>query len=351
MREAWEGGPCLILAPPGLQCDEIPASIPPEAVFGLYSTGTSGRKLVLYSRANIETSVRAIFGLFDEARFSSIFCYPQPFHTFGLLLGYVAALILKKELVAPEGPYSTAAHQARARLGDEVITLGTPTHFKDLLGYRLRPSYGAIVGGAKVEASLWRDLRDRLGIEKPSIGYGATEASPGLTHLPPGREPREDGEVGFPLPHVELRFSQKGFSFRGPNVCLALVRDGRIEFPREIEMADELYRRDDGVLVFKGRHELLLNRGGEKFLLEEIEAVLKARLGVEAICVAIPDPRLGSELGIAAKTSSPESVYRCLKEVFLRDFDPVRFREVDDFPVDASAKIDRHAVRRFFPDA
>lgn len=330
----------------------MPETLPREAVLGLYSTGTAGRKLVLYSRRNIETSVRAIFGLFEDRRFSTIFCYPQPFHTFGLLLGYVASHILNKELVTPEGPYSSEAHAARARLKRrDVITLGTPTHFRDLLAFDIAPSYGAIVGGARVEASLWRALRDVLEIEKPSIGYGATEASPGLTHLPPGREPGEDGEVGFPLPHVDLRLTDRGLTFRGPNVCLAIVRNGEIEFPEEIPIADELEPREDGVLVFRGRHELVLNRGGEKFLLEEMEAALKARLGVDAVCVAVPDARLGHELGVLARGAPKENVYRCLKEVFFRDFDSARFREVSELPLDASAKIDRHAATRLLDDA
>ena len=54
-------------------------------VFGVFTTGTmSGTpRLVLYSQKNILSSVGAISALFDVARIKKIFCYAQPFHTFG----------------------------------------------------------------------------------------------------------------------------------------------------------------------------------------------------------------------------------------------------------------------------
>jgi acyl-CoA synthetase (AMP-forming)/AMP-acid ligase II len=317
--------------------------------FGIFSTGTLGQKLVLYSKKNIESSLNAILSLFEEARIDSVFCYPQPFHTFGLVLGYLHCLLKDKKLIAPVGPYNALSHSRwREELSENVMTLGTPTHFKDLVQAQegksqVRPTYTAIVGAAKVSVSLWQDLRTKLKIENPSVGYGATEASPGITHLPPGQEPKEDGEVGFALPHLKVELKEgEGVLFSGPSVCLAILQGGVLHFPHEILIEDNLKVRSDGVLIYQGRTGLLLNRGGEKFSLEQLESSLKERLQVEALCVSVPDERLGEELGIVARAPAEKtSIYKFLKEEFLRDFNPQYFTSVSDLPVNASAKLDR----------
>ena len=343
IRESWEREDLLILYPPKLNTlkfldclpegqlefagtwdQEIvlqvkrrnsPPIYPENPIFGIFSTGSNestDRKLILYSKKNIESSLNAILALFDNEAYDSIFCYPQPFHTFGLILGYLHSLLYQKKLIPLNGQYQTEQHQSWLSLANaKTLTLGTPTHFKDLIKqvqqkkHSPRRTYASIVGAASVEVSLWKQLRDELNITKPSIGYGATEASPGITHLPPGQEPREDGEVGFALPHLSVELIPgKGLEFSGPSVCMARVENGQLEFPSKITLGDQLETRKDGVLVYRGRGEWILNRGGEKFNLEEIEGVLKRQLDLDAVCVSIPDARLGEELGVLVNGST-----------------------------------------------
>jgi len=348
----WEGLPSVNFEK--IVGTDAPA-YPAEPVLGLFSTGTLGQKLVLYSRENITSCLGAIFELFDESRIGQIFCYPQPFHTFGLLLGYVHAIEKGKRLVVPEGPYSSSAHARWLETVDKnTLTLGTPTHFKDLITYVDKigatppASYASIIGAAQVTTALWQASRTRLGIEAPSIGYGATEASPGVTHLPPGQAPQEDGEVGYPLSHLEVGLRPgEGIEFSGKSVCLATITDGVIDFPTQLCIRDEVRRRDDGVLVYQGRNDLVLNRGGEKFALEQIERTVRGATGVECVCVPVADERLGQELGLVVeKTSLPESdlkdaIYRVLKETLHRDFDRRLFTVVTKLPLNGSSKVDR----------
>ncbi|MBA2405292.1 MAG: hypothetical protein H0V66_11020, partial [Bdellovibrionales bacterium] len=155
--------------------------------FGLFSTGTvDNSKLILYSKKNLETSIAGIFSFFTDLKITSIFSYPQPYHIFGLALGYLTAFINKWELTYPEGTYSRDAHrewmQASTENGESLLTLGTPTHFMDAMSFcsdnNLSPakSLTAIVGGAKVEKKLWYNLQSELRIAKPSVGYGCSEA-------------------------------------------------------------------------------------------------------------------------------------------------------------------------------
>lgn len=332
---------------------------PAAPVLGVFTTGTvSGSpRLILYSRNNIESSLGGILDVFERDRIRSIFCYPQPFHTFGLNLGYVLSLMLDVPLASGSGRYSRAFHERWFETSREgTLTLGAPAHFRDLMDYvatcgaKPRASYSSIVGGAKASVALWTAMRDTLGIEMPSIGYGASEAAPGITHLPPGHAPLEDGEIGFPLSclrNVEI-IPKSGVRFSGPNLCLAVVHEGRIEFPSEMLIRDDVERRADGVWVYRGRTDLVLNRGGHKFSLERIEELVQKRLGLEAVCVPIPDARLGEELGILARANGKETpwdeVYRCLFELLGLRLENRYAMQVEEFPLNGSLKLDRKAA-------
>jgi acyl-CoA synthetase (AMP-forming)/AMP-acid ligase II len=128
-------------------------------VLGVFTSGTlsTSPRLVLYSRKNVLASLSSIMALFDRSRVQHLFCYPQAFHTFGLTLGYLAAHIMGWELHTPEGKYGHASHLERIALRESgVLTLGTPTHFFDLLhavkkaDSPIESSYSCIMGGASV---------------------------------------------------------------------------------------------------------------------------------------------------------------------------------------------------------
>ncbi len=361
IANAWEKNELLILEPPqpvewnyscylpgGTKAPEYPDT----PVLGIFSSGTSGSKLILYSKKNIESSLKAILSLFDTSEIHTIACYPQPYHTFGLILGYCHSLLYGKKLLPLEGEYRREWHaQWLAHPDSKLLTLGTPTHFKDLIAFaenkKPRETYSSIIGAAKVERALWLSLRDILMIHSPSIGYGATEASPGITHLPPGKEPLEDGEVGEFLPHLKCELlPDEGVQFEGPSVCLAVIHANGIEFPQKILIPDHLERRKDQQLVYRGRYELFINRGGEKFYSEQIESFIREKAGVEVICVSVPDPRLGEEIGLLAKGEiSPEPIYQLLNDRWGREFNR-NWMTVNDFPLNGSFKVDRPECQR-----
>ncbi len=339
-------------------------------VLGVFTSGTVGKpRLVLYSRKNIEASLHAILSVFERDRIDAIFSYPQPFHTFGLVLGYLQSLITEKPLIAPSGRYTSEFHSAWLKAAGQypgMLTLGTPTHFQDLVKFVSQlPSpppftYSAVVGGAATPRALWLALRDRVKISAPSIGYGCTEASPGLTHLPPGMEPEQDGEIGGALPETELVILPgSGIEFHGPQTCLATIQEGKIHFPTRVLILDRLREERPGRFIFEGRYDLVFNRGGVKFSLEEIEGHLKSSFpGTAFLCVATKDERLGEDLGILfcaegtfSTVTDDSPVLPILPEVaeiaeslsrrFHARFDPRRILHVEILPTNSAAKPDR----------
>lgn len=330
---------------------------PAMPVFGVFTTGTTRDqpKLVLYTRENIVSCQRAIFDLFDRDQIRAVFSYPQPYYVFGLTLGYGAAHINGWRLVVPEGKYTADHHrQWLAMNGHEILTLATPAHLTDLAAYcrqqgaRPRPTYSCILGGARVDRATWLAARDDLAIAAPSIGYGCAEASPGISHLAPGVEPLNDGAIGRPLPHLALEvIPEGGIRFSGPSLCLATIENGIIHFPVEMTVKDRVLVQGDGTMVFAARTDMVLNRGGEKFSLEHIEVALRERLGIDSICVALPDQRLGQELGVLIKRRhgvSRDQVFTLLEQVFGRGFSRDRFLEVERIPLNDNSKPDRKSA-------
>lgn len=337
---------------------------PKKPVLGLFTSGSvaGAPKLVLYSKENIEFALKGVMDFFDTSSINHIFCYPQPFHTFGLLLGYTLAYLNKWKFTALEGKYSSHFHETWLnQVGEKTLTLGTPTHFKDLLQYCAernilpKSSYSCIVGGAPVSPQLWQNIKEHLGIQKPSIGYGATEASPALTHLPPGQMPLSSGDVGYPLKNIRMDLLPSGgFEFTGPNLCLAIVQNQRLQFPDRMEIKDELKKNADGSFSFMGRSDFVLNRGGEKFLLEELESYLLEELKIATIAMSVPDQRLGENLALLFESGadiSPGKILTALHKRYQISFDADLFIAVNVLPLNGAGKKDRFQSLKMMEEA
>lgn len=396
LQLSWNNNDLIILCPPYIECidfflpllpsgkvqfignwsdvliSKVHTSIAEEyreiPVLGVFTTGTTRDtpKLVLYSKKNVSTTINGIMHFFEKSRVKSIFCYPQPFHVFGLILGYVTSLYGNIELIAEVGECTPFSHQRWFDIDrnkrKSMLTLGTPTHFKDLIYFLARrgltpePSYSCVAGGAPVDIALWKQLRGALFIESPTIGYGCTEASLGVTHMYPGQMPQEEGELGYLLPGVEAQvIAGKGLEISGESVCLAMIQNSRIEFPRSVLIEDNIFQRKDGIFVYRGRNQLSLNRGGEKYSLEQIEQFIKEVTLIDSVCVALADIRLGEELGVIIKISVQENVdeikekiYVGLKIKFGKHFSRDFFKVVEDFPVNQNAKLDRKLCKELF---
>jgi acyl-CoA synthetase (AMP-forming)/AMP-acid ligase II len=371
LRGSWDDERLLILCPPGLGDESflpalrIQSQWPEPPVLGVFTSGTASSRprLVLYSRRGVLAALEGVYSLFDRARITDVFCYPQAFHTFGLTLGYLAAHVHGWRLHTPSGKYQREAHRARLdRTEPGLLTLGTPTHFHDLLsesrrlGLKPAPSYASVAGGACVSRALWLRMRDELRIEAPSIGYGCTEASPGITHLPPGTVPEADNEIGRPLTSLNAAIHDMAVEISGASLCLAIVENGRLEFPRALRINDRLQVDERGIWRYLGRSDWLINRGGSKFSLEEIERVISQRLGVATLACGVRDVRLGEDLGLAfLRSGDSENLIKrtdaVLRESFGFGLSPERARFVAEFPMNDAAKPDRKSLWTLFEEA
>ena len=357
LSQAWQQGELVVLVPPHLKdfsflkkfgakdlvfhglwpqelqeqaltfCDAETDSKLRGLAIGIFTSGTSSgvNRLIFYSKANVEASLSSIRELFDTKRIQKIFCYPQPTHTFGLVLGYLQAILNKIEIHFSAGAYSRGAHAEWVKVADQnTLTLGAPAHFQDLIKFlhshqlHPKPSYSAIVGGARVSIQLWEQLKSELLIEAPSIGYGATEASPGVTHLPPGVKPLNDGDIGYALKNVEIKNSDAGIEFRGPNVCALILENNELRSTDRILLRDSIVQNlSEGKAryTYLGRTDNIINRGGLKFSLEHIESVLSEKIKVPVLALSLFDSRLSEDLGLIVQTEDSEIKVKVQHEV------------------------------------
>lgn len=113
---------------------------------------------------------------------------------------------------------------------------------------------------------------------------------------------------------------------------------------------DLLRQHPSGNYVVEGRKKDLVNRGGEKISVEEIEDLLLAHPAIlNVACVPMPDEVLGERMCAFAITSvddlSLDQLCRFLEERGLARFKwPERLEIVDDFPLSNIGKVQKNAL-------
>jgi acyl-CoA synthetase (AMP-forming)/AMP-acid ligase II len=244
-------------APPGVLPRAGDAAPPTrDARFLLQTSGTTGAaRWIALSDANVHAvlaSHRAQLGLGGAVLLSVLPWH----HAFGLVLELLPALLDGAELLrVPSGGRDVNALLAVAA-SHPVTHLHTVPHTARLLAERadgralLERLTGGLIGGAPISGELAAALaRTRL-----RVGYGQTEAAPGITIGAPGEW--RAGLLGRPL-GCDVRIDADGvLAFRGPNACLGEWRAGtltRLPADRWVRTGDLARCEADGSYTYEGR--------------------------------------------------------------------------------------------------
>jgi acyl-CoA synthetase (AMP-forming)/AMP-acid ligase II len=108
-----------------------------------------------------------------------------------------------------------------------------------------------------------------------------------------------------------------------------------VEGQRVVIAGDRAEYDNDGTLRLHGRDSLVINTGGEKVFVEEVEEVLRAQPGVaDALVVGRPSDRWGQEIVALVQTQpevsvTPESLHAACVERLARFKAPKEFRFVE----------------------
>jgi acyl-coenzyme A synthetase/AMP-(fatty) acid ligase/thioesterase domain-containing protein len=354
--------------PPGSAVPPAPTRETPA--FIMRSSGTTGQpKLIPFSQGNLLDAAdqwRQWFGLGADDRCLSV---AAPYYAHGLVVTLLAPLCAGGSLAFPLSASSIDLQEWFEQLQPTWYSASPALHRAILEAARARPELGrahritfASSGGAPLPPELAAALETELGY--PVLEhYGASEAAQIAvsTHLPGGSRAASVGrawpgtvrivdEDGQPLPTGERGEVQ----IRGTTVT-----PGYLDNPERNRAAfvDGWYRSgdlgsldSDGFLYLHGRLVEIVNRGGEKIGLAEVDqALLQHPLVADAAAFAIPHPRLGQDIGAAVAlrpgASLDESVLREHLASLLLPFKiPRRIQILERLPRGLTDKVQRQAL-------
>ena len=345
---------------------------PNDVAVILYTSGTTAEpKGVLHSHNTLLSECRSTRD-YHRLRADDVFVMPSPVsHISGLLYGVLLPVFLGATSVLMErwDPDAFCALVERER---GTFSAGATPFLQgaidaaaghDLSSLRLFPC-----GGADVPPDLIRRAVAVLGV-RSGRGYGSTEF-PSITSssgpevpdakradtdgapIPPNRiELRDDGGRAVPPGAVGEIWA------RGPELCLG-YRDHAVN--AEAFDARGFFRTGDlgvvdgdGWLTITGRVKDIIVRAGEKFSAKEIEDLLFEHPKVRHVAVVpVRDARVGERVCavvVPADPAAPPTLAELTTFLERREISrrklPERLELVDELPVTASGKVQKHLLR------
>lgn len=334
----------------------------------LHTSGTTSRpKIVPLAQKNLCASARHIR---QTLAFTPDDCglnIMPLFHIHGLIAGVLAPLSAGSQVVCTPGfdalkffswmdachptwytavPTMHQAILARAPRNADVIKRN-PLRF-------MRSS------SSSIPPQVIRELE--LTFDTPLIeSYGMTEATHQMASNPLPPRPRKPGSVGVSA-GPEIRIMDESGSLlppdtvgeiviRGPNVTAGYENNPKANQEAFVNgwfrTGDQGVVDAEGYVSLTGRLKEIINRGGEKISPREIDEVILDHPAVaQAICFAVPHPKLGEEVGavIVLKEGmvATEQDIRNFVASRLADFKvPKKILYLDEIPKGATGKLQR----------
>jgi long-chain acyl-CoA synthetase len=298
------------------------------------------------------------------------------FHATGLFSGFLVPCAVGQKVVLLRKWHAETAMQT---IQTEKITIiaTVPAILKDLLthprfdDYDLSSLSRVAAAGAATPAGLPELLRDRLGIENRSAGYGMTETASVCATMSGPVFDLKPMAAGIVSPIIDLR------AVDAQGNALPSGQDGEIQL-RGVTITPGYWQRDDltqeaftpdgwlrtgdlgnidddGFLHITGRIKEIVIRGGENIAPIEIENVAYRHPLVKEVAVfGVPDDLMGEELAMVCHPQPGSALTEDELRAHLRDALPT-FRvpkylalTSEPLPRNASEKIHRLALRNSF---
>ena len=354
----------------------LPRVTPDDVAQIQYTSGTTGfPKGALLHHRGITNNSRFYFGRRGEpARGPNV--NPMPlFHASGSCMAATGCLqYLDAHVLVPYFEpgmvLQVAESEGAAVLGAVPTMLIAMMEHPDFGGRDLSRLRSVVSGGSTVPAELVRRVERAMGIDF-TIVFGMTEASPVITQTWVDDTPEDKaGTIGQPLPCAEVEIVDP---LSGETVPCGEVGELRVRgyqvmrgyHDRPAETAEaivdgwlrtgDLCSMDErGYCRIEGRLKDMIIRGGENIYPREIEELLFAHPAVADVAVVgVPDDRWGEQVAAfvrAAPGERPtgEELVRLCREHLSPQKTPKVWVFVEDFPLTASGKIQKHVLKERF---
>ncbi|WP_444815429.1 AMP-binding protein [Stutzerimonas frequens] len=366
---AEDGSPALRLAMP-VAAQPAPDELPePDApAFILRSSGTTALpKLIPFTHRNMLTAARKWQRWFGLDAGDRCLCVSAPYYSHGLKVTILTPLLTGGSVAFPLSPAVVDLHEWFASLRPSWYSAGPALHLAILEAARAHPEglstqrlRFASSGGAPLGQEIIDSFERTLGF--PLLEhYGSSEAAQIAANTP---DARKAGTVGRPWPETlsivdedgnPLAAGERGeIRVRGATVMPGYLGDEALN--REV-LRDGWFHTGDigsldeeGFLHLHGRLREVINRGGEKVSLSEVDAALLRHPAVaEAAAFGVPHQRLGQDVAAAVVLRPGMAATGAELQRFLRDelvyFKvPRRVQVIEALPRGLTGKVLRHRL-------
>ncbi len=366
---AEDGSPALRLAMP-VAAQPAPDELPePDApAFILRSSGTTALpKLIPFTHRNMLTAARKWQRWFGLDAGDRCLCVSAPYYSHGLKVTILTPLLTGGSVAFPLSPAVVDLHEWFASLRPSWYSAGPALHLAILEAARAHPEglstqrlRFASSGGAPLGQEIIDSFERTLGF--PLLEhYGSSEAAQIAANTP---DARKAGTVGRPWPETLSIVGEDGqpvapgergeIRVRGATVMPGYLGDEALN--REVlrdgwfHTGDIGSLNEEGFLHLHGRLREVINRGGEKVSLSEVDAALLRHPAVaEAAAFGVPHQRLGQDVAAAVVLRPAMEVTGAELQRFLRDelvyFKvPRRVQIIEALPRGLTGKVLRHRL-------
>lgn len=303
---------------------------------GVLSSGTTGVPKVMYrtfeSWAGFFPVQNEIFGVGEGAR---LFLHGSLSFT-GNLNAFLAALFAGASVCTSEYTRVKAWRSVIEKHAADTIYL-VPAKLRLLMEASEKPLPGVksmFAGSQLISASLLHPLRKRLPNAAILLYYGASELNY-ITYTCCEDSGRDPNNLGKPFPGVRvstldgLIYVDTPFHVSGIAMPFTLHDRGRLN--------------EHGELIFEGREEACVNKGGFKISLARVEMKLREIAGVrDAAVLAVEDDLRGAELAaflVVADDAEKKAVRRAVRRVLLPVEMPRVLRFCTEIPLNDRGKV------------
>ena len=345
---------------------------PHEPALILYTSGTtSAPKGVVLTSSALIAHLRNMTGVLEMDRDTVVLAGTPLAHLGGFVAGLaLPAYLGARSVVLPAWDADLAVRLIEQEKVD--VMMGATVFIQDLID-RYRVGAGAthrlttyLAAGASIPADLITDAAE-LGVFAMRC-YGMTETAGICTaarlddplerraewdgHLLDGMQmqavdelhqaltPGEIGELRIRGPQLLTRYTD-------PAITAQQIDGDGWFYPGDIGMVD-----DQGWVRMTGRSKDIINRGGEKFSTQDIEAAVASHPDIaRAAVTAVPDPRFGEAVGVwitlrpDARWAGPGPILAHLDSLRLaKQKMPVEWHVVAELPTTASGKLQKHRL-------
>ena len=339
----------------------------------LYTSGTTGQpKGAMLTHGNLASNGLALHRIWGF-RPGDVLLHPLPvFHVHGLFVAVHCAMLNGSPMLyLPKFDPALVTDQ----LPQATVMMGVPTFYSRLLEHEAFNRSACenirlfISGSAPLLRQTWEAFHRQTG-HKILERYGMSEA--GMIASNPLDGDRLPGTVGFPLPEIKVRVSDRNgkplprgetgvLEVKGPNLFAGYW--GKPEMNTTEFRADGFFisgdlavMNDNGRITIVGRDRDLVITGGFNVYPKEVEDCLNQLPGVkESAVIGVPHPDFGEALvaliaGEENTAPSEQTVITALKRNLAGFKVPRRIIRLDALPKNAMGKVQKNTLRETYAD-